>query len=446
MSVLKFVWQWISLFLVLALCGQSVVAEPPATVAYLKCTVTELQPNEEARGINVPYHVYGSGVLVWTETADGSLDAYILTAKHVGQRGSSCLVSLEQGYQPSLSLIRVSGQSSELDAMVFRFVAELGDRFRPANFKIPKQGMDIRVWGVPSGSSGNQVEVRQGVVSSDVPDELGFLSTSALTARGMSGGPAFDLDTGALVGIVAGAQIDQYGLVTSYKVLSVSEFARDFGLVAFRERAEIPPSKPISPARPEIAEGWLNSREAIRSQLGPDGHCRSNCDGWAGKPWELTIGSEELANDERISSIECACLSAQLCWFDENGPRGPHQSIVGTNGKTASCFISARTHQTRWSLTANIQKLGKIGGWVYVGQFIGDAWTDPQFTELASTAPENLSGAVVTSFGNNLREASSVEAKVLTQISSGEKLLIEETNVDSEGYVWARAGIIEHES
>lgn len=430
----------VGLFLLLG--GHIAEAEPPATVAYIKCVIDELQPNQEGLGLNVPYEVRGSGVLVWSEAADGSLTIQLLTAKHVGQRGSRCYASLREGYAPDLQLIRVNGQSSDLDAMVFRFAANLGDSYRPASFKVPTQGMDIRAWGVPDGSVGNQIEVRSGIISANVPDEHGFLGTDALSARGMSGGPVFDQESGALIGIIAGAAIDQLGLVTSYKVLSVGEIARDFDLIPLSTAT---PNREVEPSMsivPPVARGWLNKRKAIRTQLGPDGNCSSSCDDWAGVPWELTIGASELIDGERISSVECKCLSDQLCWFDENGPRGSHQSIVGTDGKNASCFITARTHPTRWILTANVQEQGDIRGWVYVGQFLDGAWTDPQFTELGTTPPGSLSGQVVTSFGNNLREASSVEAKVLTQVAFGAKLEIDQTNMDSAGYVWAKADIL----
>lgn len=434
-----------SLLFISILCGMSATvahAELTASPVYIECSI-----NDETGSSNNKAKINrGSGVLVWIESADSTRKISILTAKHVGQRGANCVASLNEGAVPNISILRSSILSSHLDALVFEFVGNYQPEGKtPARFLLPKRGMNVSAWGVPSNSAGNQFEVRTGSISSNTPDENGFLSSDVLTAAGMSGGPVFERESGALIGIVAGVQFDNLGLATSYKVLSVEAIANDFNLIPYTSPRKRPLDSTIASTADAIAEGWLNFRKSSTTKIGPDGHCGSDCESWPGVAWELNTGSDALAVNERISSVECICLSGSLCWFDESGPRGGHQSIVASDGRSASCFISARTHPTRWTLTANVQKLGQIRGWVYLGKYKRNTWDETQFAELANLRLPELEGKVLTSLGSNIREASSEASDILTQAPSGSSMRLAQTSIDPSGFVWGRIDLIDPE-
>jgi len=189
----------------------------------------------------------GSGVLV-------SSDGRVLTAKHVIKSNSTCRASLGTGATaPSRSLVR-GRASSAYDAMIVRLVPDPGEVFSTIRYTriATLQGKSITAYGVPVDGTG-QISVRRGVISTTVPDDAGHLETDTLTARGMSGGPVVLDETGALVGIVVGANLDvTNGLPTNYAVLAAQEVAVEL---------ELDPGGPVTPPKPRtrtLRPNWRN--------------------------------------------------------------------------------------------------------------------------------------------------------------------------------------------
>ena len=169
----------------------------------------------------------GSGVLV-------SSDGRVLTAKHVIKSNSTCRASLSTGATIPSRLLIPGRASIAYDAMIVKLVPDPGEVFQAVRYTriATLQRKAVSAYGVPVDGSG-QVSVRTGVVSTTVTDGAGHLETDALTARGMSGGPVVLDETGALVGIVVGADLDvTNGLPTNYAVLAAQEVAVELELEA----------------------------------------------------------------------------------------------------------------------------------------------------------------------------------------------------------------------
>ena len=176
----------------------------------------------------------GSGVII-------SEDGHILTAKHVIDRPRSkvndknltCLGSIGlTGTFPAKILIRAKRVPGNYDAALLRFQNGSAKKFEPVKYSIAKQGDEILVFGVPGDDRTRGFSFVTGSVSSLGHDDDGMLRTNAMTSRGMSGGPVFNARTGALVGIVAGANYTRgTGAPTAYKVLSTEVIANDLYLL-----------------------------------------------------------------------------------------------------------------------------------------------------------------------------------------------------------------------
>lgn len=167
----------------------------------------------------------GSGVLV-------SSDGRVLTAKHVIKGDSTCRASLGTGATTPSRLLTPGRASSAYDAMIVKLVPNPGEVFQAVRYAriATLQRKSITAYGVPIDDTG-QVSVRTGIISTTVTDGSGHIQTDALTARGMSGGPVVLEETGALVGIVVGADLDvTNGLPTNYAVLAAQEVAVELEL------------------------------------------------------------------------------------------------------------------------------------------------------------------------------------------------------------------------
>jgi hypothetical protein len=185
-----------------------------ATFVYIECY--ELSGTRVSRG---------SGVLV-------SRDGRVLTAKHVIRDGSTCRASLGTGATvPSRRLSR--GRASyTYDAMIMKLIPDADEVFPAIRYARISglKGKTITAHGVSADGTG-EVSARKGTIATAVPDDAGHLETDALTARGMSGGPVVLDETGALIGIVVGADLDvTTGLPTNFPVLAAQEVATELDL------------------------------------------------------------------------------------------------------------------------------------------------------------------------------------------------------------------------
>ncbi|WP_353830120.1 serine protease [Mesorhizobium sp.] len=182
---------------------------PVNSVVYIECR------DPEGRVLS-----RGSGVVI--DDRGG-----ILTAKHVAPPSASCFGARgSAATAPTRRLIH--RQVSKLDAMLLDFEPEPGETFEPVEYTPiieSMAGTRLSAYGFV-GNTG-QVVVRVGILSTTLPDKAGMVQTDILTSAGMSGGPVFEADTGALVGIVAGADFDNIGQPKFYAVLSAKEIAKE---------------------------------------------------------------------------------------------------------------------------------------------------------------------------------------------------------------------------
>jgi lysylphosphatidylglycerol synthetase-like protein (DUF2156 family) len=86
---------------------------------------------------------------------------------------------------------------------------------------------------------------RDGILSSVYPDANGIVQTTVPTTPGMNGGPVLLKDTGALLGIVAGAVFDHGTRKLQYLgILAAQEIATELGL---QQATQCPPQAPETP-------------------------------------------------------------------------------------------------------------------------------------------------------------------------------------------------------
>lgn len=249
----------VATFLCLAQINSVASSEIPVksnSLVYIECSQTDAE--------GIIHTVRGSGVAI------GS-DGRILTAKHVGQFGE-CLGAVGGGQVPNLILQR-GPISSQYDAMILRLVSPTID-VSPIGYVASKKAMSIAAIGVPVDSNGREFNVAFGRVMNAVPDNDGFVRTDALTARGMSGGPVIDTDTGGAVGIIAGASFDQAtGAITGYRVLTIENFAVELGIASHQDiLAEIIrlESGFVPPRLTYTSADTLDSKDPCYPELNPE--------------------------------------------------------------------------------------------------------------------------------------------------------------------------------
>ncbi|OBT07576.1 hypothetical protein [Vibrio cyclitrophicus] len=86
-----------------------------------------------------------------------------------------------------------------------------------------------------------------------------------------------------------------------------------------------------------------------------------NCD--RGKAFNISLnvsggdnGHASPMNSERLTSVQCRCVSGGRCWFDENGNAGSHTLNIVSNRSSATCRGHHRTQPTTWVLSATKQR------------------------------------------------------------------------------------------
>jgi S1-C subfamily serine protease len=190
--------------------------DPRESTVYIECAKPD---GSDARK--------GSGVIV---TSRGR----VLTARHVSPDNTfECWGSIGTAARRPDRKLLGGGISQQYDARLLRIVAEESERFFPIKYVelVPEMQLSfITAYGFPKDGVG-QVETRLGILSTTYYDGEGNVSTDAVTARGMSGGPVVLGTDGGLVGIVASAHIDDlYSIPDSYEVLAAEAIAHELGL------------------------------------------------------------------------------------------------------------------------------------------------------------------------------------------------------------------------
>ena len=172
----------------------------------------------------------GSGVLV-------SAQGHVLTAKHVVPDGASCQASVGNN-TIQMRGIRKSFESRKIDtgfdALLMEFGKHAGEVFPYASVCSVTEalkGKDIIAKGFDQESFGAP-DTNDGTLSNTAIDFNGMVQTTAETINGKSGGPVFLKDTDNIVGIVAGAQFNAQGVVSSYKMLAMDAVLTDLSLLS----------------------------------------------------------------------------------------------------------------------------------------------------------------------------------------------------------------------
>lgn len=187
--------------------------------------------------------VRGSGVIVG-EAGE------VLTAKHVAPKGFSCRGARGPSSAMKLRNLSLRKYSEKYDAVTLQFERGPGELFEPhryARLDSALKGAPISAYGMTFDNPINEFSVRKGVVSTIRPNKFGNIQTDALSAPGMSGGPVLIEESGALLGIVAGATFDpSTGAPTSYEVLVAEVIGSELDLKPFKEKSVLEGSDRIS--------------------------------------------------------------------------------------------------------------------------------------------------------------------------------------------------------
>lgn len=216
-------------------------------VVYIECAGKEGQTTQ------------GSGVLV-------SENGHVLTARHVVPDGFECLASVGNSSLPKRGL-RPSFQSnsinSKFDALVMEFGRNTGETFPFASLCTVTdnlKGSNIVAKGFHSGSFGAPSST-DGILSNTYIRPDGFVETTAMTINGKSGGPVFLQGTDNIVGIIAGAEFNVQGIVSSYSVLATNAVLGSVNLltVAGECGEKSRPAFELSPTYKEetVEAGWV---------------------------------------------------------------------------------------------------------------------------------------------------------------------------------------------
>jgi|GEM_PF-2986817 len=177
-----------------------------ALVVYIECTKDGVTSQ-------------GSGVLV-------SKDGHVLTARHVVPEGATCQASIGNNLIPKRGIrksFKTHQIKSAFDATLMEFARNTGETFDFASVcsvtealkgkEIIAKGFDEESYGAP--------DLNDGVLSNTAIDFNGMVQMTAEIINGKSGGPIFLKDTNTIVGIIAGAEFNAQGVVTSYKMLAI---------------------------------------------------------------------------------------------------------------------------------------------------------------------------------------------------------------------------------
>ena len=226
----------------------------PTSIVYIECE----GKNDEDQ----PIRTRGSGVVV---TDDGQ----VLTAKHVvPAKEATC-----RGARGALAKMPVHfmverRRSRDFDATLLQFVEDVSEEgsYAPVRYRDINSGMSgetVSTFGFPLGTFGNATR-RDGIISATFPDTQGLIDVDARTTRGMSGGPVV-LETGELIGIVAGSDFDpRTAEVTRYAVLVAEIIAGDFSGAL---EAATPTNAPVAASRTSDAGTGVT---AIDQSLPPE--------------------------------------------------------------------------------------------------------------------------------------------------------------------------------
>jgi hypothetical protein len=223
----KFGLNLICLVLSVAYLPASYAQSLDDVTVYIECT-----PSEELQSSTTDklYPSLGTGVLV-------SEQGHVLTARHVVPDGYKCKGVPKDGSLSKQELRKdYRSVNSNLDAILLKFSNIPDEPFPSVKYcKLNKmlKGMEIIVQGFPSNSNDvKQPSLRKGEISTTEIDGNGMFQTSAPTIRGMSGGPVVLANSSNLVGIIAGAPLDEGTDQPSYwAVLAAESIASTFNLV-----------------------------------------------------------------------------------------------------------------------------------------------------------------------------------------------------------------------
>ncbi len=227
-------------------------------IVYIECTAPSLPS------------IKGSGVLV-------SADGQVLTARHVLKSGYLCrgTVAASPGTSRELKETKQSRSiPKEFDIAHLRFAAKPDEVFpymKYCRLHGNLKGKTILGKGYPGIAGGEEVSVRQGILSTVVPDGQGMLQTDVLMAAGMSGGPVLLQDGLGLIGIVAGARFDARSQPQFYGTVSLSMIDK---LVPLTEGQNCPASPLSVHPKGETTDARLKSRvlEYIEPHLANSQH------------------------------------------------------------------------------------------------------------------------------------------------------------------------------
>ncbi len=195
------------------------------SIVYIECEdlgVSDVEIVGDAhRHVRRPIYK-GTGVLI---NSRGDL----ITAKHVvpgaaeNYQNTRCRGIRGTGARLPVRFLIPRLPHPSYDAMVLSFVRDPSEVFKaPAYVTLDQvnERMPIFARGFPGGAyATGEVSHREGRISTFTPDIRGFIGTTGMSSAGMSGGPVF-LETGEVVGIVAGADFGADGSVSQYAVLA----------------------------------------------------------------------------------------------------------------------------------------------------------------------------------------------------------------------------------
>ena len=112
------------------------------------------------------------------------------------------------------------------------------------------------------------------------------------------------------------------------------------------------------------AYSWKNAGTLSNEKTGASHHCNKNCKGHRGAPYDvyITVNGGEKATqmlqspgDQRLTSVtQCQCIGG-TCGYDEN--RG---NSINPSKTTATCSWQARSHPSKWKITATVDTWAKI--------------------------------------------------------------------------------------